>query len=122
LLKNGIEVDSSDGFGKGFLNWGKSETTWKDGEKDGLETQWYRRNGKKESEITWKNGERDGLATWWYENGQKMGEQTLKNGERDGFATKWYENGQKKEEGTYKNGKLISSKCWDEDGDEKECN
>ena len=35
--------------------------------------------------------------------------------------TWWYANGQKKSEKTYNYGKLISSKCWDEDGNEKEC-
>jgi len=34
----------------------------------------------------------------------------------------WYDNGQKKAEGTRKDGELISSKCWDEDGYECECN
>ena len=34
----------------------------------------------------------------------------------------WYDNGQKESEGTYKNGIRISSKCWDKDGNERECN
>ena len=33
----------------------------------------------------------------------------------------WYENGQKSSEVTYKDGEEISSKCWDEDGNECEC-
>ncbi len=33
----------------------------------------------------------------------------------------YHENGQKKEEGTWKDDELISSKCWDEDGNKKEC-
>ena len=33
---------------------------------------------------------------------------------------KFYE--KKVEEGTYKDGKLISSICWDDDGNEKGCN
>ena len=41
---------------------------------------------------------------------------------RDGKWTYYFENGQIEEEKNYKNGKLISSKCWDEDGNEKECN
>jgi len=32
-----------------------------------------------------------------------------------------YPNGQKRIEGTYKDGELISQECWDEDGNEKEC-
>jgi hypothetical protein len=34
----------------------------------------------------------------------------------------WYENGQKRYEGTIKDGKEIDKKCWDEDGNERECN
>jgi hypothetical protein len=33
----------------------------------------------------------------------------------------WNENGQKKVEQTYKDGSLISSKCWDQDGNETDC-
>ena len=39
----------------------------------------------------------------------------------DGLWTLWYENGQKQWEGTYKDGEGISSKCWDEEGNECEC-
>jgi len=49
-------------------------------------------------------------------------EGTYKDGKLDGLHTLWYENGQKLGEGTIKDGELISSKCWDEDGNEKECN
>ena len=41
--------------------------------------------------------------------------------ERDGLWTWWYENGKKLKEETYKDGELISQECWDEDGNEKEC-
>jgi len=33
-----------------------------------------------------------------------------------------YPSNRKAYEGTYEDGKLISEKCWDEDGNEKECN
>ena len=36
-------------------------------------------------------------------------------------AITWYENGQKWLEETYKDGEVISEKCWDEDGYEREC-
>ena len=48
-------------------------------------------------------------------------ELNFKDGKQDGLETWWDENGQKQEEGTYKGGKEISSKCWDEDGNECEC-
>jgi antitoxin component YwqK of YwqJK toxin-antitoxin module len=54
-------------------------------------------------------------------NGQKSNEITYKDGNYDGKNTYWYENGQKEGEVTWKDDELISEKCWDEDGNEKEC-
>ena len=71
-------------------------------------------------EKTYKDGEEDGLSTNWYENGQKKLEGTYKDGEEDGLFTNWYENGQKKFEVTIKDGELISEKYWNEDGSVKE--
>ena len=68
-----------------------------------------------------RNGNKDGKWTIWFENGGKKSEGTYKDGELDGLSTGWYENGQKKDEGTYKDGELISTKCWDEDGNEIDC-
>ena len=93
----------------------------KDGKSDGLYTEWYE-NGQKDEERTYKDGKLDGKWTYWYENGQKSQDGTWKDGEDDGLWTSWYENGQKMEEGTRKDGEKISEECWDEDGNEKECN
>ena len=81
----------------------KVEGTYKDGEGYGLHTIWYE-NGQKEYEGTWKDGKRDGLHTSWYENGQKEMELTFKDGKKEGLWTNWYENGQKRSEWTYKDG------------------
>jgi len=54
-------------------------------------------------------------------NGQKSIEETFKDGKLNGLGTEWYENGQKKYEATFKGGEIISEKCWDEDGYEREC-
>ncbi len=81
---------------------------------------WYE-NGQKERERTYKDGEKDGLYTMWYENGQKDSEGTFKDGKEDGLYTMWYENGNKREEVKFKDGESISSRCWDEDGNECEC-
>ncbi len=77
---------------------------------------------RRKIETTWKDGKEDGLYTSWYDNGQKKWETTYKDGQMDGLATVWYYNGQRKEEDTYKDGELISFKCWDEDGNERDCN
>ena len=77
----------------------------------------YHSTGKIYGETTYKDGKRNGLKTEWYEDGQKEKEGTYKNGERDGKNTRWYENGQKKLEGTWKGGKEVGTpKKWDKDG------
>ena len=73
------------------------------------------------SEVTYKVGKKDGLETVWYENGQMSFKGTFKDGKKDGLVTWWYENGQKRDERNYKDGELISQKCWDEDGNDCEC-
>ena len=79
-------------------------------------------SGKKTGKNGDKDGKLDGLSIWWtYENGQKWLEGTYKNGKEDGSHTRWFENGQKRSKENYKDGKLVSETCWDEDGNEKEC-
>jgi len=75
----------------------------------------------KQYEVTYKDGKRYGKWTRWHRNGQKEAEGILKDGKKDGKWTYWYENGQKSGEITYKDGAVISSKCWDEDGNEIDC-
>jgi antitoxin component YwqK of YwqJK toxin-antitoxin module len=55
------------------------------------------------------------------EKGHKESEMTYKDGKKDGKWTYWHENGQKELEVTLKDGEFISSKCWDEYGNECEC-
>ena len=122
----------------------QSETNLKGGELDGKYIGWYE-NGKKKEEMNfkdeqldgkwityyesgniqtetdYKDGKIDGKWTMYYENGQIYEETNYKDGEGDSKHTSYYENGQKQTEGTLKDGELISSKCWDEDGNEKEC-
>ena len=64
---------------------------------------------------------RSGKWTEWWPNGQKRYAGTLKDGIPDGLITSWYENGQKESEITYKDGEVISGKCWDEVGNEIDC-
>ena len=102
-------------------NGQKSEvTSYKNGKQDGLYTGWYE-NGQKYFEGTYKDGEYDGLYTSWYENGQKKVEETWKVGKKNGLSTSWYSDGKKNREVSYKDGELIDSICWDEDGNECEC-
>ena len=94
-----------------------SETTFKDGNIDGLVTEWDE-NGQKKSEFIYsKDGKRNGLETQWYDNGQKEFEVTYKDDKEDGLWTSWYENGQMAEEGTSKDGNLVSATAWKPNGE-----
>ena len=82
------------------------------GKKEGRWKSYYHSTGKKKYDYYYKNGELDGLNTNWYENGQKSVEGTYKDGKPDGKLTDWYENGQKSVEGTYKDGELDGLWTW----------
>ena len=92
------------------------ECNYKDGELDGLKTNWYE-NGQREQEATFKDGELDGLITDWYENGQKKSKKSYKDGKKDGLWIEWHENGQKGFEGNFKDGKREELQTqWYENG------
>jgi antitoxin component YwqK of YwqJK toxin-antitoxin module len=57
----------------------------------------------------------------YYENGQLYLDRTYKDGKLEGIWKSYYENGQLNYERNYKEGELISQKCWDENGNVKEC-
>ena len=96
------------------------EGKYRNGKKDGKwTTRWG--NGQKWEEGSYKDSKKYGKWTTWRENGQKQEEGTYKDGKKHGKWTTWYENGQKNFERSYKDGKLISLKCWDENGNEMEC-
>ena len=78
-------------------------------------------DGKKKSEGAFKDGYYNGEWISWHSNGQKYTEGTFKDDYYDGKWTSWYENGQKYSVGIYKDGNVISEKCWDEVGNEKDC-
>ena len=124
-----------------------AEQNWKNGKAHGLYIEWNE-NGQKISESNSKNGFLEGIWTAWYENGQKRWEGTFKDGLLDGLVTSWLQGGKESFEviykdgnpwdglelwwysssrlkasvKTYKDGELISTECWDEDGNEKDCN
>jgi len=53
--------------------------------------------------------------------GMRTERSTLQGWKKDGKWTEWKVNGQKWKEVHYKDGELISEKCWDKYGIEKEC-
>lgn len=67
----------------------ESETSYKNGKKDGLEV--YYLKGYKHSETNWKNGKKDGLLIYYHEDGSKSSQTNYKNGKKDGISYSWYE-------------------------------
>ena len=65
-------------------------------------------NGDKKWEVNYKNGIKEGIQTDWYANGEKMLEGMYKNGSKEGTWSKCDKKG-KKTEIMYKDGKEISS-------------
>ena len=54
-------------------------------------------------------------------NGQLADEGNYKDGKEDGLFKSWYKNGQLADKGNFIDGKLILGKCWDNEGNEIEC-
>jgi antitoxin component YwqK of YwqJK toxin-antitoxin module len=89
--------------------------TFKDGKKEGLDTEWWP-NGKLKHTWTWKDGKKDGLYTTWYgrvykieQKQTKQVEGTVKDGNADGKDAS-HKGGkiagfEKDSEQTWKNGK-----------------
>ena len=77
----------------------------------------YWDNGKLESETHYKNGKQDGMETSWFESGEKSGEYHWKNGKQKGLETHWYESSEKKSIKHFKNGTENGiRKEWDKNG------
>ncbi len=92
--KHGIETEWWDYY-NGIL-W--STTTYVNGKKHGIETEWWG-NGMKRHEVMWVNNEMHGLDTrWWWQNGRKERELTWKAGKQHGVQTKWHKDGTKRSE------------------------
>ena len=68
-----------------------------------------------------------GLWKKYHENGELSSEGNYKEGKwiaggvKEGVWKHYYENGQFRMEENYKEGELISNKCWDEEGNEIDC-
>ena len=72
----------------------------------------YWRNGNLKSETHYKDGEIEGLETWFYRTGDKLEETYWKNGRQSGLVFSWNKNGRKKYETNWMNGKLEGLGKW----------
>jgi antitoxin component YwqK of YwqJK toxin-antitoxin module len=85
------------------------------GKLDGL-TITYHPNGQKKDSGAYVNNSRNGEWKNWHSNGVLDGIGHFRMNELEGSWTFFRENGQKSTEETYANGKLVSMKCYDEQG------
>ena len=102
------------------------EQTYKNGRKDGLELQYVGDGITVIYESNWSDGWNEGLATSYisHDNTLKKNiDEIYKNGRITSEIHYEYHDNGKLESKTFYNGdaQLISSKCWDEDGNECEC-
>lgn len=92
--------------------------------KDGLSTSWNQK-GQIAQKIEYKNDKYHGLFEQYYENGQIMSQRNYEEGLKSGLFREWSFNGsllkETKWDSSSRPEKQISIKCWDEEGNEIEC-
>lgn len=106
---NVLDKDSlKQGLWKEF--WGngdlKSEVSYKNNKKQGLEIVWFDDPDCVELEAYYKDGMLDGPSIYYTKKCKKDIFQTFKNGLKEGLELEYYPNGHIKAEGNYKKGNL----------------
>jgi antitoxin component YwqK of YwqJK toxin-antitoxin module len=103
--------------------------TFKYGMMNGISKRFYL-NGQLEIEVFFRNNKRiynDGVHKEYYENGQISYLENYKDGKLNGLQKAWHKNGQLACEGNYIDELDLflkrddNWKCWDEEGNEIEC-
>ncbi|MGZ4037801.1 MAG: toxin-antitoxin system YwqK family antitoxin [Bacteroidia bacterium] len=106
---NAIDKDSlKQGVWREFWNNGdlKSETSYKNNLKHGLEIIWYDKPDCVESEAYYKDGKLDGQSIHYSKKCRKDFVENFKKGIKEGVETEYYSNGVTKAEGNFKKGNL----------------
>jgi len=99
-LKQGIWKEF---WGNGDL---KSEVSYKNNKKQGLEINWFDEPDCVELEAYYKDGLLDGPCIYYTKKCKKDVFQTFKNGLKEGLELEYYPNGHVKAEGKFKKGNL----------------
>lgn len=97
------------------LEWEGQLQTWNGEPFTGIEV-WRFPNGAIESESTYKDGLKDGLSRTWDEHGQLRSQFTRRLGAMYGNCRKWHANGQLAEDGNYEWGVRLDEKGYNEQG------
>ena len=117
-----FEDDKKDDLWKDYYENGQlqEEGHYKEGKLEGLWRRYFD-NGILSIKGNYKDDKQEGFWKSYYDNGQLYLDRIYKDGKLEGLWKSYYDNGQLKYEWNYKEGELISQKCWDEEGNEKEC-
>ena len=116
--KNGMKNGS---FRTWYQNGNKElESNYLNDVPNGVSKKWYE-NGNLEMELYVKNGIPNGTNREWYENGQLKIEYYMVDGNPSGLIKTWYESGLRRSEAMIKEGVKLYHKCWNEDGNLKDC-
>lgn len=95
----------------------KSEVSFKNNKKQGLEIKWYDNPDCVEMETYYKDGQLDGPVTYYSKKCRKDFYENFKNGVKEGLEISYYSNGNIKAEGNYKKGSLNGYyKVYDRNG------
>ncbi len=125
FLKN-KNIHNDNGLNEIYYDYGKGSIEArffkKNGKLEGVSKHYYR-SGELEMEANMKNGEAQFPSVkFFYKSGQlKVESKGINDDQFEGTHLYYYESGQLKREDYVKNGKILSYKCWDEDGNEKKC-
>lgn len=84
----------------------KSEVSYKNNKKQGLEIKWFDAPNCVEQEVYYKDGLIDGPVTHYSKKCKKDFYESYKNGVKEGIEVSYYPNGNIKAEGLYKKGHL----------------
>lgn len=106
---NVLDKDSlKQGVWKEFWTNGdlRSEVSYKNNKKQGLEIKWFDVPDCVEQEAYFKDGALDGPSIYYSKKCKKDFFETFKNGVKDGVEISYYSNGNIKAEGNYKKGNL----------------
>jgi len=106
-LEYSFENGELNGQERGFYGEASSESKYKNG---------------LIKEHNYKNGIKHGVYKTWNKNGILDYEAVYFYDQLDGECKSWYNNGELQHLEKYNKGKLISEKCWDENGKLMDCN
>lgn len=121
-LNNGVLFYNDKPFSGNLIDYHKnnnlkSDITYKNGRKNGLEQQWYK-NGLLAQKRFYKNGVKFGIHTGWWHDGTLQFEYHFNHeGAYHGTVKEWYKNGEIYKLFNYTNGKESGrQKLWKTNG------